>query len=284
MNNERMQKILDKQHDFQKLVGVPIDTIVESERNRISEMFIYKAMEELVEARREFPSILNEWSKSNKPANAQRVKEEFSDVFLFLSNLLLAWHISWDEFLEQVETTQANNYDRIKIKKMSILKAEMMKVPEPVMAGNGHYTPKYMFVGQNPGLGLDLSHTMNLTKYEDQQTSFGLLLGILNQIILREDSVFLESYYTNLVKVKTPNNDKPYEDLTSFWFEFFQKELEILQFDNPDMKIVAMGNWTYDQLVQRLPNLKIYKITHPSAIMRGYKTKEEYIEEIKSIL
>ena len=103
-----------EQIEFEKTIGVPINTILEKERNEMSEMFLFKLIEEAVETRREFPSVMNKWAKTQKSADPARISEELSDVFLFFFNLLIVWRIDWADFLEQVKKTQFENFTKMK--------------------------------------------------------------------------------------------------------------------------------------------------------------------------
>lgn len=277
-----LKQIQEGQKEFQRMVDYPIDSITAKDRNEMAEKYLFKMIEEVVELRKEFPSVMNPWSKSQKNEDTTRIKEELSDIFLFLINFVNIWRFTEEELLEVLSGVQERNFIHVKKKKMGVVNAEMMKVPEPVMAGNGHMTPHLVFVGQNPGQGLERSHIMELEMAEPKPTSFGLLMDIL-----KEEGMHGWSYYTNLVKVKTEGNDNPSEELTSFWAEFFLKELDVLQYNNPDMKIVAMGNWTFEQLDNILKGTnyhdKLIKITHPSFVMRS-GTQEKYAEEIRKIL
>lgn len=229
-----MNDILNKQKEFERLVGIPIDTILEKERNQMSEMFLYKAIEELIEARREFPSVLNEWSKSNKEADNVRVKEELSDAFLFLSNLLLAWHITWDQFMEQVKSTQENNFSKVKEKKMKSLNEEILNVPGYTSGiGSGNINPKYVFIGINPGK--EIPHGYKFWSDPESGSSKNLL-PILDGYDIRD-----KSYFTNLVKSTTIDNKEPSQELIDFWMPFLTKEIAILTINNPDMKVITMG-------------------------------------------
>mgnify|MGYP001580030848 CR=1 FL=1 len=229
-----MIDILKKQREFEQLVGVPIDTILEKERNEMSEMFIFKAIEELVETRREFPSVLNKWSKNNKDANTDRVKEEISDAFLFMSNLLLAWRISWEEFLTQVRITQQNNFTKIKERKMKEINEEILNVPGYVSCvGQGSINPKYIFVGLNPGQGI----THGYKAWHDPESgSSKVLIPVLKDLKIHEDC-----YFTNLVKSTTVENEEPSEELIKFWGMHLGKEIATLMINNPEVKVITMG-------------------------------------------
>lgn len=260
-----MIDILEKQKEFERLVGVPIDTILEKERNQMSEMFIYKMIEELIEARREFPSVLNEWSKSNKEAVPVRVKEELSDSFLFLTNLLLAWHIPWEDFILQVRKTQENNFLKIKEKKMKSLNEEILNIPGYVSCvGSGNLNPKYIFVGLNPGK--DITHGYKAWS-DPESGSSKVLLPILDELHIRE-----ESYLTNLVKCTTPENGDPADDLAEFWKPVLNNEIDILEINNPGAKIISMGK----SVRMKLFGEGIETVDHPASVLYDPKKLDAY--------
>ena len=258
-----MNDILQKQKEFEALVGVPIDTILEKERNQMSEMFIYKMIEELVEARREFPSVLNEWSKSNKEANHQRVKEELSDAFIFLSNLLLAWRIPWDEFITQVRKTQQNNFTKIKEKKMKSLNEEILNVPGYTSCvGSGNINPKYVFIGLNPGK--DIPHGYKAWS-DPESGSSRVLLPVLDELGIRTNS-----YFTNMVKSITVENEDPSSEVTQFWDEYLFRELEILGINNTDIRIITMGKKVRENVTGDAT------IDHPASVLYDPKKLEVF--------
>src|SRR3990167_5724612 len=148
----RIQKIIEIQKEFQRLVGFPIDSILERDRNEMSEKYILKLIEEAIEARKEFPSVMNPWSKSSVQADKKKVTEEFVDVFLFLVNLLNCWKISLEDFISAIEEKQEINIRKVKEKQLNILNQEILAIPTYISGvGSGTPHPKYVFIGQNPG-------------------------------------------------------------------------------------------------------------------------------------
>lgn len=276
---EQLDKIRETQMEFQRATGFPVDTIVAKERNEIAEKYLFKMIEEVIELRKEFPSVMNPWSKTQKDEDVTRIKEELSDVWLFLINFMNIWKFSNKEVFDMIQKIQDANFAHLKNKKLQILDSEMQKVPdEAVMTGNGNMTPRYVFVGQNPGQGLTKSCKMNIAQNPDGNTSFDLLFRVMG-----EDRM-MDSYFTNLVKVKTPENSEPDDNLVDFWFEFLQKEIEILRYNNPDMKIVAMGNFVYKSIVGGLKGYELLKIPHPAYVLRGGLSIEEYDKVVNQVL
>ena len=262
-----MIDILKKQREFEELVGVPINTVLEKERNEMSEMFIFKSIEELIEARKEFPSVLNQWSKHNKESNPTRVKEELADAFLFISNLLLAWHISWDDFLTQVRKTQQNNYSRVKEKKLKALNEEILNIPGYTSCvGSGSINPKYVFIGLNPGK--DITHGYKAWSDPESGSSAVLLP------ILEEFKILDSCYFTNMVKSTTEDNEDPSSEIVKFWDEYLFNELSILGINNPGMKIITMGKSVRQNVTGDAT------IDHPATVLYDNKKLSPFKEQI----
>ena len=114
---EELNQILKRQKEFQKAVGFDVDSDKESVRNELSEKYLFKAIEEIIELRKEFPSMMNPWSKSQGLSNEQRVREELVDVLLFLLNFAIVWRISLDEILYEMKKVQDNNFAKMEEKK-----------------------------------------------------------------------------------------------------------------------------------------------------------------------
>lgn len=121
INIDKIKEIVERQREFQKEVGFPIDSVRESDRNEMAEKYLFKAIEEIIELRKEFPSAVNPWSKEQKVADLTRIREEFSDVLLFLINFMIVWRLSPEEILSQLEINQDMNFDYIKKKKATQL-------------------------------------------------------------------------------------------------------------------------------------------------------------------
>src|SRR3990167_9586497 len=124
-----IEKIIEKQKEFQRFVGFPIDSNLESDRNELSEIYLFKMIEEIVELRKEIPSTMNKWSKKNGFAQKERVLEELSDVMFFLMNFCITWKLTEEEILNVMTKVQDNNFDKVKEKKMNILNDEILQLP-----------------------------------------------------------------------------------------------------------------------------------------------------------
>lgn len=275
-NREILEKIIEKQKEFQEAVDIPINSLSDVDRNKMTETYLFLAIKEIIELSREFPSVANPWSKHNKISNIDRVREEFSDVLMFLINVAIVWKISPSEMLEQLVKTQENNFNKLKSKKMDMLNADILKIPNVVSGiGSGNLSPKYIFIGQNPGKSI----TQGYKFWSDENDgSSKILLPILDKLGIRN-----ESYFTNLVKCTTPENSEPTDEQLRFYGDILWKELNILRIQSGKSKIIAVGKWA----TEKLPMLGIipdFSIFHPSYVLRGGMNNEEYFNYIKESL
>lgn len=262
-----MEQIINKQKEFERFIGFPIDSNLESDRNELSEKFIFKMIEECIELRKESPSVMNSWSKEQKEANLTRIKEEMSDVFLFFLNNMITWKIDWNKFLEIVSAVQDNNFLGVKEKKMKMLNESILAIPGYTSGiGNGNLNPKYVFIGQNPGE--DMKHGYKFWSNEEDGSS-KVLLPTLDAMGIRQDC-----YFTNLVKCTTSGNREPTENEVAFWKEYLAKEIQILGMNNGNMKMVTMGNFVKNHI----PGA--YHVKHPAFVLRGGMSIEDYKNEI----
>ena len=269
----QLLKLIERQKELQRNVGFPIDSIVEADRNKMAEDYLFKLIEEAVELRKEFPSAINPWSKKQKPADIQRIKEEFSDVLLFLMNIAIVWRFTPEEILKMVKSVQDNNFQKLKEKKMAILNEDILKIPNRVSGiGQGNLSPTYVFIGQNPGKDI----TQGYRFWSDSEDgSSKVLLPILKKI-----GILDECYFTNIVKCTTKDNEVPDDDITKFYYEFLDRELSILKMANPNLKVITMGNWTNEHWIGDA------KIAHPASVLYGGSAdeyEEKLIETLESL-
>lgn len=265
---DKLNRIIGLQREFQKEVGFPIDSVTELDRNEMGEKYVFKAIEELVELRREFPSAINPWSKKQKEADITRILEEFSDVILFLINISLVWKISPKDMLDQIGKTQENNFQKLKEKKMAILNSDILKIPNKSSGiGQGSLSPEWVFIGQNPGKGI----TQGYKFWSDPEDgSSKIFLPILDELgVIKGDC-----YFTNVVKCTTHENKEPDEELTKFYKEFLDRELAILKMGNPFIKVVTLGKWAAEHYDSDA------SIKHPATVLFGGLTKDEYREHV----
>lgn len=266
-----MKDIIERQREFERLVGFAIDSPLASVRDTLSEIFLFKAIEEIVELRKEMPSTMNAWSKKNHEANKERVLEELSDVLFFLMNFCLSWKLTPEEVLETMKKVQANNFQKVKEKKMALINQEMMALPGyTICVGQGNLMPKYVFIGQNPGK--DIVHGYKAWSNPEDGPSAMLLPALQNIGILQD------CYFTNLVKATTPDNREPTAEEAEFWTDYLNNELDLLRVGNPTMQVVVMGKWTAENYKG-----ESIKIRHPAYYLRTDEPVK-YEREIESAL
>ena len=216
---------------------------------------------------------MNKWSKKNGLANKARVMEELSDVILFLMNFCITWRLTPDEILSSVRKVQANNFQKVKEKKMQLLNDEMLQLPGYTLGiGQGNLSPKYVFIGQNPGQGIQ--HGYKVFSIPEDGSS-QILLPALGDLVP-------DCYFTNLVKETTHENTEPTKESAKFWVEYLDREISILREGNNGMKVFAMGNWTNNTLLEF--GYKVVKISHPSYHLRKGTGSEKYGEEIQKAI
>jgi NTP pyrophosphatase (non-canonical NTP hydrolase) len=76
----------------------------------MAEKYLFKLIEEAIEVRKEFPSVMNPFAKNQKDPSLIRIQEELSDVFLFFINLLIVWDIDFEKFIDSTLVVQDINY------------------------------------------------------------------------------------------------------------------------------------------------------------------------------
>lgn len=109
----RINDIVLLQKIFQKLAGLPIESDTFEDKATLSEVYIFKAIEELVELRKTIPSTMNKWAKNQPEMSRQRMKEELSDVILFLVNFTIVWDLTISEILDAVSKVQTVNFQKL---------------------------------------------------------------------------------------------------------------------------------------------------------------------------
>lgn len=199
-----LDKIIERQKEFQRFLGFPIDSNLGHDRNELSEKYIFKLIEEAIELRKEFPSVVNPWSKKQKEVEIPRVKEEMSDVFLFFVNIMATWKISPEELFETIIQVQNNNLLKVKERKLKMLNESISNIPGyAIKHGFGSVNPARIYVGK-----------FSEGKYD------------------------AACYHTDIVKCELPNGRLPNEDELNFWTPIFNEELEILLAGNKDAEII----------------------------------------------
>jgi NTP pyrophosphatase (non-canonical NTP hydrolase) len=268
---EKIKKIIENQLSFQKMVGLPIDSIKEHDRNALGERYLFKLIEEAVELRKEFPSTLNAFSKHQKLADISRIKEELSDVMLFMFNFMIVWKLDFSEMVDMLARVQENNFITLKKKMLDSLNSDILSIPGYTCAvGNGNVNPKYIFVVQQPNSDL---------KHGDKVLS-DLHSGSLSTLYssLADLKIINDCYFTSAVKSVNIHNEPVEVELISFWSKFLEKELNILEFNNTP-KIIIFS----DENINTPNSQNIYKIPHPINVTLNEITLQEYEEKLKNI-
>jgi uracil-DNA glycosylase family 4 len=239
----------------------------------MSEKYVFKLIEEAVELRKEFPSVVNPWSKKQKLADLQRVKEEFSDVLLFALNIAIVWRFKPEDVIKELIEVQHNNFLNLKKKKMEFLNSDILKIPGRVSGvGGGSLFPSYVFIGQNPGESITQGYKF---WSDDKDGSSKVLLPILDDMNITHNC-----YFTNIVKCTTPKNEAPGKEMTEFYKTMLMTELDILRLGNPDMKIITLGKWASEQL-QDIPH---DDLAHPATVLYGSMSAENYKESVHKLI
>jgi uracil-DNA glycosylase family 4 len=280
MDKHSLAQILETQREFQKLAEVNIDTIVASEINALSEMYLFKAIEEIIELRKTFPSELNKWSKTQGDENLRDILSELSDVALFLMNFILARKISLDQLLEFLPVVQEHNFMKLKRKKLDILNDEMSRVPNKrVGFGGGDLMPAVIIIGQNPGKSLNEENSC----WENAPTKSAV--GFLKRAIKIAQSKFNlelddgDFYFTNVVKEVTEDNAAPSHTTVKFWIPFLMREIEIIS-AGLDPIILAMGREAGKAIMQEELPISFEPLQHPSYYMREGFSETQYAEQL----
>ena len=120
-----LSEITELQKKFQKLCGKHIETEDNFTKSLLSEMYLFKAIEEIVELRKTFPSALNDSAKIQPKIDRNELLKEFCDVALFLLNFSILWKISLNEFIESLKLVQSNNFKK-KIDSINEIKDEFL--------------------------------------------------------------------------------------------------------------------------------------------------------------
>lgn len=111
---EAVLEIVRRQRNFQHLAKIPIDSNDQEVKIYWTEVFLLKAIEELVEFRKTMPSSLNKVEKNVPVLDRRRMQEEFSDVLLFLINIGIIWDFFDDTQLwEILMDVQAFNFNKL---------------------------------------------------------------------------------------------------------------------------------------------------------------------------
>lgn len=274
-----LEEIISLQREFQLLCEVDIDTIVGSKINALSEMYLFKAVEEIVELRKEFPSELNVWAKNQGIEDPDGILLELSDVLLFLINFTLARKISLQDVLEKIAFVQDVNFSKLKTKKLAILNDEISRVPgQRIGYGGGNVMPSLIFVGSNPGESLQEHQSCWDDVPEKSAVAFLKRALTIGGVDLNE------VYFTNVVKEVTENNAVPNQTQFKFWYPFFRREMDTIT-SGVKAPIFSLGAEATRMLMQSDFDRGFINIMHPGWYMRRGMTEQEYWDgELKKYL
>lgn len=104
------------QYNFQKKVGINVDTKDFENKKDIAEGFLLMLMKEVVEVSKTLPSHFNKFEKHPPEYSREEFLKEIADVVLVAINLTLLENVTTEEFLEIVEEVQYNNFRKLEDK------------------------------------------------------------------------------------------------------------------------------------------------------------------------
>jgi len=137
---------------------------------------------------------------------------------------------------------------------------------------------RIMFVGEAPGW------SKNKDDFGSRVYTWGQ-----NSMMFRllSSEIFGQCWYTNISKTAIEDNKKLDKKKLTIALQFLKNEIDIIK---PKV-IIALGNYVYDVLLDNFDDYKIYKIFHPSFIVRMgrdetlYRTNmEDTYGKIKKLL
>lgn len=116
MNNELydfVNDLIEEQVKFQDLCGADIFTKDTHQQNVNAEIYLMKAIEEIVELRRTQPSGLNPaWKGQGKPIDRDKMIKELADVHFFLLNFMISRGITVLDLLSVIKDVQNRNFEK----------------------------------------------------------------------------------------------------------------------------------------------------------------------------
>lgn len=234
---DNLTQLFNSQAEFQRLAGVKIQTNLNSERIRLAEIFLFKAIEEIIELRRTFPSQLNKWSKSQPVVDMTQTKNELCDSILFLTNFALAMDISPEEIATQLQLVQENNFKILKSKKMDLLNNEILRNPSDPRLGIGNLNPNAVYITQKDGT----------PPFFSKETE----------------------YVTKLVKDGSTLSGCT---ILGYWLDFLSREIEILLVNNTNCFIAIPKEETelINAFVRLIKDNEIQYYTHETELYQAF--------------
>lgn len=278
-----INKIIDRQRAFQALAEVKIDTLVAKDINGISEMYLFKAIEEIVELRKTFPSELNKWSKS-QPAEQNRTEllGELSDVLLFIINFCIVRKITPEMLVEAIGKVQDNNFYRLKSKKLGILIDEMRRLPvHGITAGGGGLMPKVILIGQSFNIEQG-SNQQPIKNYWDYPELFPSVEYFQRAMAFGRYRLLLkldDYYYTEIIKEPVTPVTNVNNPLIEYWVPFLNREIVTVSAGcNPI--ILALGDRVNAMLSQQQLDFTYTVIRSPEEYLASGVPANRYYEEV----
>ncbi len=142
----------------------------------------------------------------------------------------------------------------------------------------GNLQPKYMIIGDSPGIGLSPGTY-------DRTLTYGPSSHMLRKALLRSN-MYYECWFTNLVKVSQFENRQTTHKYLKAWQPYLMKEINLLK---PEHFILLGGHvqdmftrYYLDDLINIYGQIfKVSNIYHPSYCTRSGKKYEWYAEHIQ---
>lgn len=265
------KNVLKNQIEFQKLFGLDLTNLTPEKQFELGEKYLQKAIEEVVELRKTFPTGLGFIEKHTPQISRSAMLREFIDIQLFLANFYLTWGFSDEELEAEMNFIQANNFSKIRPKAITNFNETLVKIGNEVGykkigVGRGNSTPKYIFVGQNPAQTIENGEEVFKLEYRDHRAAGNILLNLLDK-----HGLLVDSYFTNAVKNTTANNAIPDKADILFWQPWLLKELQILSANNQPL-IVPLG--AVAKKATELPGIR-----HPATCFYG-TSQDDYEAEL----
>lgn len=145
------------------------------------------------------------------------------------------------------------------------------------LGGYGNIFANIMFVGINPSINRpQLRDELEMGVFNENSKNDNLFKEALVHVGLERKDVFC----TNLVKASTQNNREPTTEEANAYWKIFWAELAIIK----PRVVVALGNFVFNYLFLRkhlfdLQRVALYKIHHPSYVLRGGMKRVDYLKE-----
>lgn len=267
-----LSRVVELQLEFQKLCDIDLT----ANEHELSEMYLFKAIEEVVELRKTLPSHLNKWAKTQGEDNREETLSELADVLLFLLNFSIVKKITPEETLIAIMKKQEENFLKLKEKKLKLLQAEMRGITSVVGFGGGNLNPKVILVGQNPGESLTKNPGASCWNDVPKNGAVAFFKRALkhgrHRLAVKEE----DFYFLNVVPEPTKGNEPPSNDLKEFWWPYTKQELDLIR---SGVEPVVLGMGRYAQTVLMQKEVPYTPIHHPAYFIRNGFSEKQYYEE-----